>query len=98
MEDAVQAYRLEPPESWARCSPCWVGFYMALQERLQGAWWRLVKPPRAMPFMGFGWAWHAGTHQGRDVARFLHLEEGRLCFKLEVKPKDRALREGAWRQ
>ena len=44
------------------------------------------------------WPWQAGKFQDNDVARFLQLDEKRLCFKLEVKAKDTSLRAGAWRE
>jgi hypothetical protein len=96
IDDAVRAFRERPLAAWDRA--CWVGFYTALQDHLSGVWWNLVKPPRALPFMGLGWHWRGGRFRDSDVARFLHLEESRLCFKLEVKPKDKALRADAWRE
>jgi len=75
-------------DQWEPCSSCWKGFFIELQELLQSGNWGYV-PNASGGFYGFWW-------NGRDK-KYLQLEEGKLCFKLEVEDEREQTRQrNAW--
>jgi hypothetical protein len=87
IEEAVQSFRHIPVHEWGRDSRPWIGFFIALQERLEKAKWSYVPNP-AGGFMGFYWHWAGHA--------YLQLEEAKLCFKIMVE--DKAQQEAKWHE
>lgn len=85
IDEAVDGFKTKPLPEWD--GSCWVGFFKELQRRLgDGAWDYVANPSGG--FMGFWWHWK-GT-------KYLQLEEGKLCFKIEVE--DKTLRANRWEE
>lgn len=85
IEESVQAYTHLPILQWN--SHCWVGFFLELRTLLGDGDWKYVSNPSG-GFMGYWWHW-------REI-KYLQLEQGKLCYKIEVK--DKALRAQQWEQ
>jgi hypothetical protein len=73
---AVRSFRAVHPAEWARDRRRWIGFFLALQERLKDANWGYVANASG-GFMGLWWHWKDN--------KYLQLEEAKLCFKLQTK-------------
>lgn len=88
IETAVQSYATVPIAYWDADDDRgnrWVGFFIALKNRLaEGCDWKSVPNPSG-GFMGLNWHWRDG--------RFLQLEGKKLCFKIEVKEKSEQTRK-----
>ncbi|MDR1786908.1 MAG: PD-(D/E)XK nuclease family protein [Treponema sp.] len=92
LEDAEAAYATKPVDKWDWRQ--WVGFYQSLDKDLAGdskADWRYVSNP-AGGFWGF-W-WHFMPWKNHQV--YLQIEQGRLCFKIEVFSEDKAALRNEW--
>jgi hypothetical protein len=86
IDAAVQSYRTVPLAEWDQDPNRWVGFFMALQQRLgEGEWdYRGHAGGQSLAFR-----WH------RKDNKFLRLMQEELCFRLEVP--DEAQRVEKWR-
>lgn len=90
-EDAVQSFRHVPLADWT--VDAWRGFYMQLQKDVDGLSWDYV----ANPSGGFLAAWWHRRAWG-DHTPYLQIEQGRLCFKVEVETDvDRRVVVDGWR-
>lgn len=94
IEIGVLSYQSKLLKDWEW--PSWIGFFKALNERMQqtGTWQYVANPSGG--FLGFNWSW---KNDPRNPAchLFLQLEWDKLCFKIEVKDKDEQSRlRGEW--
>lgn len=88
IEAAVRSFATAPIAEWDTDSNRWIGFFLALQQRLGEGDWAYV-PNKRGGFMGFWWHWRG------DV--YLQLEGPKLCFKLAApEPAIRTARWTAW--
>jgi len=91
ISDHVDRYKTLSMSEWAWYQ--WVGFYIALREKadtLKDGKWDYV-PNKSGGFLGFWWYWDDNT------GTYLQLEEGKLCFKIEVGDVDkRAEKKWEW--
>ena len=78
ISEQVQAYKDKPLEAWEWYQ--WVGFYIRLQEELGYGNWDYVPNPSG-GFLGFWW-WP--FQKDGSCEPYLQLEEGKLCYKIEV--------------
>jgi hypothetical protein len=85
IEEAVQSYQNVPLAEWDQDSNRWVGFFLALQQRLGEGDWKYV-PNQRGGFMGFWW------HCRGD--KYLQVERANLCFKISVP--DKAQQTAKW--
>ena len=85
LEKLVGEYATLPIADWH--SNCWTGFFMELQQRLgEGEWGNVSNSSGG--FTGFWWHWKG--------ARYLQLEEDKLCFKIKVE--DKAKQALGWKE
>jgi len=84
IDDAVVNYKSVPITNWNQDN--WIGFFRELQVQLKGKW--KYVPNKSGGFMGFRW------HRNAD--KLLHLEQEKLCFKLDVEEK--TLRKKKWKE
>lgn len=87
IEAAVQSYSSVPLGEWDYDPHRWVGFFLALQQRLGEGNWKYV-PNQRGGFMGFWWHWRGD--------KYLQLERAKLCFKTNVS--DPAQQTAKWKE
>lgn len=85
IEEAVSSFKTKSLDDWDW--NCWTGFFIELQRQLDDGAWDYVANPSG-GFMGFWWHW--------KNTKYLQLEEGKLCFKIEVE--DKALQASSWEE
>ncbi len=79
IESWTQSYSTLPIDKWGWHS--WIGFYKALQERIEDSHWKYVPNPSG-GFLGM-WCFWIG-----DI--FMQLEQEKLCLKVETTNKSDA--------
>lgn len=82
IDQAVDSYREKPIAEWDW--RCWTGFFLELQKQLGDGKWDYVPNPGG-GFMGFWWHWRTN--------KYLQLDEGKLCFKIEVEEESEQSRK-----
>lgn len=84
IEKEVNSYATLPINEWQPRSRSWIGFFIELQKQLGEGIWKYVPNPGG-GFMSFLWHWK----EDKNCPKFLHLEEEKLCFKIEVTDKSK---------
>jgi hypothetical protein len=81
IEDDVQSFELTTTCSWSRNSSKWKGFYLKLQEHLEGEWAYIPNPNGG--FHGY-WCY---SHGNDNFKQYLQIEEDTFCVKIKVADK-----------
>lgn len=83
MQERLDAFKTEPVSKWSGTQ--WTGFYSKLKQDLNDGDFGYVANPSG-GFMGY---WFGGEDIGGGATLYLQSEQGKFCFKIHVKEKNK---------